>query len=96
MNKNNLVKIDIAKNLSNITGYSLTLSKHLINDILDIILQEIKKGNFILKNIGTFRLIKKAERQGRNPKTNELYVIKSRKSLSFSPSKKLINNLENN
>ena len=96
MIKNKLAKIDIAKDLSSISGYSLALSKHLIDDVLRIISQEIKKGNFILKNIGTFKLIAKAERQGRNPKTNVPYIIKSRKSLSFSSSKKLINNLKHN
>ena len=96
MIKNNLAKIDIAKKLSNISGYSLALSKHLIDDLLGIILHEIKKGNFILKNIGTFKLIKKTERQGRKPKTNVPYIIKSRKSLSFSPSKKLLKYLKSN
>ena len=96
MIKNNLAKIDIAKELSSISGYSLALSKHLIDDVLRIISQEIKKGNFILKNIGTFKVIAKAERKGRNPKTNVPYIIKSRKSLSFSSSKKLINKLKHN
>ena len=46
-----------------------------------------------LKNFGTFKLIKKKERLGRNPKTKETFIIKSRKIVKFSISKKFLNEL---
>lgn len=90
MKKNNLTKIDIAKELSKKTGYSLELSKILINNLLIVLISAIKKNKLNLKNIGTFRLINKSERIGRNPITKENFVITSRKSISFIASKKLL------
>ena len=90
MKKNNLTKIDIAKELSKKTGYSLELSKILINSLLIVLISSIKKNKLNLKNIGTFRLINKSERIGRNPITKENFVITSRKSISFIASKKLL------
>ena len=90
MKKNNLTKIDIVKELSKKTGYSLELSKILINNLLIVSISSIKKNKLNLKNIGTFRLINKSERIGRNPMTKENFVITSRKSISFISSKKLL------
>ena len=90
MKKNNLTKIDIAKELSKKTGYSLELSKILIKSLLIVLISSIKKNKLNLKNIGTFRLINKSERIGRNPITKENFVITSRKSISFIASKKLL------
>jgi len=88
--KNNITKIDIAKELSKKTGYSLELSKILINSLLIVLISSIKKNKLNLKNIGTFKLINKSERIGRNPITKENFVITSRKSISFISSKKLL------
>ena len=90
MKNKNLTKIDIAKELSKKTGYSLELSKILINSLLIVLISSIKKNKLNLKNIGTFRLINKSERIGRNPITKENFVITSRKSISFITSKKLL------
>ena len=90
MKKNNLTKIDIAKELSKKTGYSLELSKILINNLLIVLISSIKKNKLNLKNIGTFKLINKLERIGRNPITKKNFVITARKSISFIASKKLL------
>ena len=45
--------------------------------------------NLVLKNIGTFKLSKKNERIGRNPKTKEEFLISKRKSIRFIVSKNL-------
>ena len=87
-------KIDIIKNLNEKTGLSLNLSKKLINDLIDIIIFNIKKGDLNLKNIGSFKIIHKRERVGRNPKTKEEFIITPRKQISFTPSKKIIKNLD--
>ena len=89
----NLKKIDIIKDLSIKTGYSSNYSKKVINELVDAILQIIKKGNLNLKNIGTFKIISKKERIGRNPKTKKEYVISQRKSVSFKPSTSLLTEL---
>ena len=90
MFKKNLKKIDLAKRLSNKTGYSINFSKKLINDLVEIIVLNIKKENLTLKNIGSFKKKNKNQRIGRNPKTKEEFIINSRKSISFTSSSKLL------
>ena len=87
MSDNNLRKIDIIKNLSVKTGFSLNFSKKLINDLIDIIILNLKEGDFNLKNIGSFKIINKKKRIGRNPKTMEEFIISQRNSISFTLSK---------
>ena len=94
MNKNNLTKIDIIKNLSKKTGFSILFSKKLINDFLDIIINQIKANELNLKNIGSFKLVKKKERLGRNPRTKEEFIISARKTLRYVASKKLLTKIK--
>tara|TARA_Y200000002_G_scaffold365513_1_gene355539 strand:- start:432 stop:725 length:294 start_codon:yes stop_codon:yes gene_type:complete len=89
----NLKKIDIVKNLSASSGFSLNFSKKVINDLIEIINTNIKSGNLNLKNIGSFKIINKKERIGRNPKTKEKFLISSRKSIIFTTSKKILEKL---
>ena len=89
MHRKNLKNIDIVNNLRNSTGFASNLSKKLIDDLIEIIIQSIKSGHLNLKNIGTFKVINKNQRIGRNPKTNEEFIITSRNSLSYTPSKNI-------
>ena len=93
MNKKNFKKENLAKNLSEKTGYSYQFSKKLINDLIETIIDIIKSGECNLKNIGSIKTIFKKERIGRNPKTKEEFIINSRKSISFLASKKLLDKL---
>ena len=89
MKKNSIKKIDIIKNLNISQGFTSNYSKKIINDLIAIIINNIRSGNFNLKNIGTFKIINKKQRQGRNPKTKEKFIISARKSVVFTPSKKM-------
>ena len=93
MLKKDFKKIDLIKDLSLKTGYSQNYSKKIVDDLINIFIQNIKSGNLNLKNIGSFKVLNKKERIGRNPKTKEEFIITSRKSLSFTSSKKIIDNL---
>ena len=91
--KNNLTRIDLAKSLSQKKGFSILFSKKIIDNLIQILISNIKQETFLLKNIGTFKILKKKEREGRNPKTGEIHTIHPRKSVSFSL-KKLIKNIK--
>ena len=93
MSNKSLKKRDLVNNLSLKTGFSLNYSKKVVNDFIEIIIQNIKSGELILKNFGSFKVIKKNERIGRNPKTKKKFLISSRKTISFIPSKKISDNL---
>ena len=95
MFKNNFNKKNLIENLKEQTGLSSNYSKKLVHDLIEIIKQNIKSGELNLKNLGTFKSIKKKERVGRNPKTKEQFTIASRKSISFKPSKEISEKLKN-
>ena len=90
---NKIKKIDIIKKLNSKTGLSSNFSKKVLNDLISIININIKSGKLILKNVGTFRVVKKKQRIGRNPKTKESFIISSRRSISFISSRTITNTL---
>ena len=75
--------------MSDETGFTISLSKKIVDDLLIIFTEMIKNNDLALKNIGTFKLSKKNERIGRNPKTKEEFLISKRKSIRFIVSKNL-------
>lgn len=94
MNKTELIEI-IQNQLIN------ELSKKEIDNILTAILNSIKIGlekNQIVQilGFGTFKVTKRSERLGVNPKTREKMLIKESFSVSFKPSKNLKNGLNTN
>ena len=93
MINNNLTKIDISKNLSKKRGFSVNFSKKIVDDLITILITQLKEKNLIIKNLGTFKLISKNQRIGRNPKTKEKFIINKRKSISFIASKNLLKTL---
>ena len=93
MTKINLKKVDISKNLEKKTGFPQNLCRKIVDDLINVLIETIEQDKLIIKNIGSFKIINKKERFGRNPKTGETYVINARKSISFVTSKKLLNYL---
>ena len=94
MPENNSKKLDLAKDLSQDLGYSNNFSKKLVEDLINIFIKNIKNGDLNLKNIGSFKIVDKKERIGRNPRTKEEFIISSRKSIIFKSSKKILNYLD--
>ena len=92
MPNKNIKKIDLVKNISSKTGLSKNFSKKLIDDLINLIILNIKNGDFYLNRIGNFKIINKKKRLGRNPKTREEFIISARKSISFISSNKILEN----
>ena len=90
MNKN-VTREDISEYINSEFG----LSKHDCNNIVYEIIEHIISGlidHSVVKihNFGTFKLRKKNQRIGRNPKTKEEVLINARKVISFIPSRNLL------
>ena len=79
----------LAEILKKRTGYPLLFSKKLIDDLLEIIKFQIKDNKVIFKNFGSFEILSKKKRLGRNPKTKETFEIPQRISIKFVTSKNL-------
>ena len=87
MKSNNITKVDFFRNINNKTGFPISISKKIVDDLLIICAEMIKNNELVFKNIGTFKLSKKNERIGRNPKTKEEKNISERNVVLFKPSK---------
>ena len=72
------------------TGNSIANARELVDVVLDEILSEVVEyKQLLLQGFGTFSLVDKAERNGRNPQTGEPMVIAPKTVLKFKPSKAL-------
>ena len=77
-------------------GFSKKVSEILIEDIFQIILKNITINNQVkISKFGTFKLRKKKQRIGRNPKTKEAKIISERNVILFKASKELKNYINN-
>jgi len=92
----NLKKKDIINSLYMQIGFSKKISEQLMEDILEIIIDNLKKFKKIkISNFGTFSLRLKKSRVGRNPKTKEKKIISERNVVLFKPSKDFKNYINN-
>ena len=92
----NFQKEDIARILSVKSGFPISYSKKIINDLLDLMIEIINTDKLNLKNFGSFKILNKKSRLGRNPKTKEKFIISARKTLTFKTSKKFLFEINNN
>ena len=92
----NLTKKDVVNSLYMQIGFSKKISEELLDDILVLILENLKKYKKIkISNFGTFSIRLKKSRLGRNPKTKEKKIITERKVVLFKPSKDFKNYINN-
>jgi DNA-binding protein HU-beta len=65
-------------------------SETLLNDLVDMIVKHLKKGDRIrIGGLGIFQVRKRAARMGRNPATGEPMKIKASKKVAFRAAKDL-------
>ena len=95
MVKKNFTRKELTNNISKRIGFSKNFSSIIVDDFFESIIQYLIKSEQIkISSFGTFQVINKKERIGRNPKTREEAKITSRKVIKFKPSsifKKKIN-----
>lgn len=62
----------------------------IVDDVLDLIAQEMRKsGSVKIKGFGSFVLKTRPARNGRNPQTGEIIVVRSCNYVKFVPSSSL-------
>ena len=95
--KQNISRDEIAEAMQNDFGFNRKLCLDLVNDIFDLIIEGLKVDQIVkIHNLGTFKLVKKNNRIGRNPKTKEEYNISSRNVVTFKASKVLLRYINDN
>ncbi len=89
MNKNELVAAMAEK-----TSLKKTDVEKVLKAFTEVVGEELKKGEKIqLVGFGTFEVVERAEREGRNPKTGETMTIAASKAPKFKPGKALKDSL---
>ena len=70
MLKKNFTKKDLSNKVYQNLGFSKNISSTVIDDFFEYVVSELIKSNKIkISSFGTFKIITKKERMGRNPKT---------------------------
>ena len=90
MSQSKFTRESITKQLSTEFGIAYSDVYKKIDKILEIWSNEMINTDISINYIGSFKINKKNERIGRNPKTKEEHLIKSRKVISFKKSNKLV------
>ena len=95
MKSKNFTRKDLTNKIFRNLGFSKNLSSKIIDDFFETLITNIIKNNKLkISSFGTFSVLNKKERIGRNPKTKVEAKILSRKVVKFKPSillKKKIN-----
>jgi len=82
-------KGDIINEISKV-ACSKAEAERILNAFLDTVKKDLKKGNKVtLIGFGTFSVVKRAARKGRNPKTGAALKIAAKKVPKFTAGKEL-------
>ena len=94
--RDNLKKQDIVKSIYLKSGISSSYASKFLEDTIDVLISGLKKDGILkIKQFGSFTVLKKNKRIGRNPKDKKTYEIKKRKTISFKASKSLKKRINN-
>ncbi len=83
-------KTDLVAKITKDSGLTKTEATKAVNAFIEAVTDALVKGErVILVGFGTFKVIERKARKGRNPKTGKTIDIKAKKSPKFIPGKAL-------
>lgn len=87
-------KGDLISTMANDASITKAQATQALDSFLDAVVDALKGGDKVtLVNFGTFSVAERAERTGRNPRTNEEIKIPAKKVAKFKPGKSMIDAL---
>ena len=87
-----ITRIDLANALKNRFGLTTSDSYKMVDIIFDEIEQSLVHGEDVkISGFGTFKILSKSARIGRNPRTGIPAVISARRVTTFRPSREFRN-----
>ena len=96
MHKKNLTRKNLRNKIFQNLGFSKNFSNNLVDNFFNSLVTGLARVNKIkISSFGTFKVINKKERIGRNPKTKIETKISARKVVTFSPSLSIKNKINN-
>ncbi len=97
MLKKNINRKELANKIYKNVGFSKNISSKIVDSFFETLISEIIKTNKVkISAFGTFSVLKKKARIGRNPKTKIEAKITQRKVVKFKASSLLKENLNKN
>ena len=88
-------KQDLIKEVANEAGLSEAQATKAVNALLDAIQNGLAKNEEIqLSGFGSFKVVERAGREGRNPRTGETMQIAARRSPTFKAGTQLKRSVE--
>lgn len=83
-------KQDLVRVVAESTGQSEAAATRAVNAVFDSIEQALANGDEVaISGFGTFKVVERSSRQGRNPQTGDPMTIEARKSPVFRPGTQL-------
>ena len=71
-----MTKADIVDIISSSTGLTKVETEAVVKGFMDTVIDAMKQGESIeLRGFGSFKVVKRAQRVARNPKTNEEVIV---------------------
>ena len=96
MDKKNINRKNLSNKIYKTLGFSKNFSSTIVDNLFKTLVGALLKSDKVkISSFGTFKVMNKKERIGRNPKTKNVAIITSRKVVKFKPSlvfKEKINN----
>ena len=85
-----MTKADIVYKIAKGTGVERRDTEKVVEGFLESVTDALKKGEHIeIRGFGTFKVVTRAPRIGRNPKSGDVVEIPERRAPVFKPSKDL-------
>ena len=86
MLKKNFTRKNLANKINKILGFSKSFSLSIVDSFFETLVIELIKSNKVkITSFGTYKVLNKKARMGRNPKTKIEAKIKSREVVNFKP-----------
>jgi DNA-binding protein HU-beta len=83
-------KQDLVRDVAEATGQNEAASTKAVNAVFTAIENALSKGDEVtISGFGSFKVVERSSRQGRNPQTGEPITIDARKSPVFRPGTQL-------
>lgn len=85
-----MTKAELISQIAKASNLSKADAERCLNSFIDIAKKTLKKeGKLALAGFGSFSVVKRKARKGRNPQTGEEIKIKASKTVRFRPGKAL-------
>jgi DNA-binding protein HU-beta len=85
-----MTKADLVARIADESGINKATAERALNSFVNAVTDALAKGEKItLVGFGTFSLVERAQREGRNPRTGEAITIQASKVVKFKAGSKL-------